>query len=984
MWSDWDNGTFALPPGADFCRGVVEGLMARTAGKPPEALAAITVYVNAGRTMVSLRAAFDEYAAAHGPVLLPRLRMVTDLGADLPGQPASSLARTLQLGRLVAHLLEREPSLGAGQSIPALSESLAMLMGEMQTEGCDIESLSKIDIREHAAHWQRSLAFLRIAAGFYLTDPPVDGPARQRRMAEILSEAWQQGKDVPSAPVVAVGSTGSHGATRMFLKALAMQPLGAVVLPGYDFAQPEEVWSSIISDADDHPQARLAALRGKGVRPWAKTPENRRNELVSLALRPAPVTDQWIAEGPELPDLMEPTAGLSLIEADQPQEEADAIAVLIRDAMTRGQPVRLFAADRGIVRRVDAALDRWNLAIDDSAGQPVQLSPQGLFLRHVASVFGQKLGIDMLLVLLKQPITATGNENGHGESLRQTRELELELRRNGPAFPDATSLQKWAEKGDDNRKVWVGWLSSILRLTEEWEDDCGERPVPDRMADHLRLAGLLAAGPGGKVENSALWNGPAGYAAESAMRHLSDHSELAQPMDPRDYASLIDSRLAAQAVRVRGRENLLIRACGPREARTEANLSDGAIIILAGLNEGSWPQALPPDPWLSRAMRAEAGLTLPERQIGLSAHDFQQAIAAPQVVLSRARRDADAETIPSRWLNRLTNLMSGLPERSGPQALTAMRERGDRWISLARQLAQPRFAIEPAPRPAPVPPAPAFDTISVTQVKTLIRDPYAVYAAKVLNLRPLDPLRPEPGAQLRGQVLHEVAEALLTPPPAADISLEELRERFVQTTRTVLEDQVPWPAARAFWQARMEKIADQVTRDEYRRLQRGAPLVVEATHRIPVPGLNLHLTAKPDRIDRLDGGASAHVYDYKSGPPPTEKQMAHFDKQLMLEAAMVQMGAFPALGPVGVEGVSYIQLGGEGATHPRKFSPEDAQETWARFVILAKHYLQGGQGFTARRAMQKAADSSDYDHLSRYGEWGVGDAPVKIKVGDHD
>ena len=982
MWSDWQNGTYGLPPGADFCRGVVEGLVARMAGKPPEALAAVTIYVNAGRTMISLRAAFDAHAAAHGPLLLPKLRLLTDLGADLPGKPASSLARTLQLGRLVDHLIAREPSLGAGQSVPQLAESLATLMGEMQTEGCDADSLARVDAREHAAHWQRSLAFLRIAAGFYLTDPPVDAPARQRRRAEDLADAWAAGADMPTAPVIAVGSTGSHGGTRLFLRALAALPLGAVVLPGYDFGQPERVWSSLEEGADDHPQARLAVLNRDGVRSWADSPPNDRNSLISLALRPAPVTDQWIAEGPDLPDLAAPTADMTLIEADQPQEEADAIAVLIRDAVGRGQPVRLFAADRGLVRRVGAALDRWDLSIDDSAGEPLALSAQGLFLRHVAALFGQKLGIDALLVLLKHPITSTGGE--HGESLRQTRELELELRRNGPAFPNADSLRNWADRGDETRKIWVEWLASILDIVNAASDDRAPRPVPDRMAEHLHLAGLLAAGPGGTVEASRLWTDAAGRAADMAMAHLADHASLAQPMGPRDYADLIDSRMAAQGVRAHDRGHPLIRACGPREARTEANLSDGAVVILAGLNECGWPQALPPDPWLSRAMRVEAGLTLPERQIGLSAHDFQQAIAAPEVVLTRARRDADAETIPSRWLNRLTNLMSGLPERGGPQALADMRGRGAHWLGLARSLAQPRFQTDPAPRPAPVPPAPAFDAISVTQVRTLIRDPYAIYADKVLGLRALDPLRPEPGALLRGQVLHEVAEKLLTPPPPPDTPLPDLRRRFLSITREVLAAEVPWPAARAFWQARMEKIADQITRDELRRLRRGRPLVVEATHRIPVPGLNLHLTAKPDRIDRMDGDLVAHVYDYKSGTPPTDKQMAHFDKQLLLEAAMVQMGAFPVLGPVAVEGISYIQLGGEGETHPRKFTPEAATETWAKFIILARHYLLHDQGFTARRALQKADDASDYDHLSRYGEWGAGDRPVKMRVGDHD
>ncbi|MDO5603804.1 MAG: PD-(D/E)XK nuclease family protein [Paracoccus sp. (in: a-proteobacteria)] len=982
MWSDWQGGTFALPPGADFCRGVVEGLMARARTRPPEALAAVTIHVNSGRTLVSLRSAFDDYARRHGPLLVPRLRLLSDLGAALPGERAAPLARMLDLGNLVAGLIARDPLAGAGQSVPELAQSLAALMTEMQSEGCDAGSLSRIDARDHAAHWQRALTFLRIAAGFYLDGPPIDAAARQRHMAQALADGWAAGRDLPRAPVLAVGSTGSHGATRLFLHALAAQPMGAVVLPGYDFDQPEAVWQGLTDGSGDHPQARLAALRGDGVRPWVPVADHPRNRLISLALRPAPVTDQWISEGPGLPDLAAPTAGLTLIEADQPQHEADAIAILIRDAVGQGRPVRLFAADRGLVRRVAASLDRWGLEIDDSAGEPLHLSPQGLFLRQTAALFGSRLGIDALIALLKHPVTATG-AGEHGDALRHTRDLELHLRRHGPAFPDAVMLRDWSQRGDAGRKVWGEWLAAALDMFDIAGDDRQPRPVPDRIGDHLRLAGWLAAGPGGQAGDSRLWADAAGHAARAAMTHLSDHAARAQPMGPRDYADLVGNQLAAQAVRAGDRGHPLIRACGPREARTEAVLSDGALVILAGLNEGGWPQALPPDPWLSRAMRLEAGLTLPERQIGLSAHDFQQAVAAPEVVLTRARRDAEAETIPSRWLNRLVNLMSGLPDRSGPQALAGMRARGEKWLALARHLGQPRFRLDPAPRPSPVPPAPAFAEISVTQVRGLIRDPYAIYADKVLGLRPLDPLRPEPGAALRGQVLHRIAERLLTPPPEPGIDVDELRARFLAITQEVLSSEVPWPAARAFWQARMEKIAGQIAVDEAARLQLGRPLVVETRHSLPVPGLALKLTARPDRIDLLHDGR-AHVYDYKSGTPPSDAQIEHFDKQLLLEAAMVERGAFDALGPVGVAGISYIQLGGAGQTHARRFSDQAAAETWARFVALMHRYLAGGQGFTARRALEKAGDVSDYDHLSRFGEWMAGDEPQVQKVGGDD
>lgn len=192
----------------------------------------------------------------------------------------------------------------------------------------------------------------------------------------------------------------------------------------------------------------------------------------------------------------------------------------------------------------------------------------------------------------------------------------------------------------------------------------------------------------------------------------------------------------------------------------------------------------------------------------------------------------------------------------------------------------------------------------------------------------------------------------------------------------MLAEDVPWPAARAFWQARMERIANQIARDEVRRLQAGRPLVVEATHSLPVPGLDLKLTAKPDRIDQLGEGAAAHVYDYSSSKPPSDKEMEHFDKQLLLEAAMVEKGAFPSLGPLGVDGVSYIQLGGRGSDlcaqilgRGRRGKPGRNSSCW-RGIICATV-----AGFTARRALQKAGDVSDYDHLSRWPNGGRGMRP---------
>lgn len=978
--AEWQNGLFALPPGIDFAGEFVRGFLHRMQDQPPEMIARATIYANSNRTLTAIQGAFDR----HGPLLLPRLRAVTDLGAGpVAGQDAlaAPLARRLQLARLIDRLLQQRPDLAAGHSLPLLARSLANLMGEMQSEGLGPEALETIDTGDHARHWENALSFLRIAAQFHLTDMAADRPARQRAASERAAADWSEGRDLPVDPVIVAGSTGSQGATRLFMQTVAALPNGAVVLPGFDWEQPQQLWEKLGEHSEDHPQHRFAPLiEAIGYpRHWTDCtpPSTERSALVSLALRPAPVTDQWIAEGPGLKGLASACEGLTLIEADQPGTEAETIALIMRKAAEDNERITLFAADRGLIRRVLAALDRWQLLPDDSAGQPLSLTAAGLFLRHIAALFGQPMTIDRLLTLLKHPLAATGSTHvPPGEARQQARELELTLRKRGPAFPDGDSLRNWADKGNETRKIWAKWVAEVLDRAAIHAKDHKPRPLSERVHELRSLAEMLAAGPGGDAGISALWEGKRGGRALAVLEQLATHAGEGPPMGPADFASLLHDELQAQLLRGDVVPHPLLRIRGPREARSEGH----GTVILSGLNEGQWPQAADLDPWLSRQMRAEAGMPSPERALGLAAHDFQQGIAASRVFLTRAKRNAEAETIASRWLNRLTNLLSGLKAQQGDEVLEGMRKRGAGWLAIAGAIARPTDSVAPEKRPSPIPPAPPFRELPVTDISHLIRDPYAIYAKRVLGLRPLNPLRPEPDAALRGQTLHSIVERLLRGKPNADTPPDELRDDLLRITAEVLAKEVPWPAARAFWQARIGKIADQIVRDELRRLKQGQPLVIERRGKVSLPGMDFTLTAKPDRIDLLHDGR-AMIYDYKSGKPPSNKQIEHYDKQLILEAAMVRQGGFDALGPVDVAGISYIQLGGDGGTHDRDHSAEMEAGSWEKFVGLIGAYLSGDQGFTAMRAPEFITYAGDYDHLARYGEWVLTDKARPEKVG---
>ncbi len=953
---------FALPPGVDFPAELVAGLLEQMAGKPPEAMARVTLIVNTQR----MRRRVVECLQGYGARLLPRILLVTEAAtlANLPlPQPISPLRRRLVLSVLLDSLLATGTTHFPRAALYELADSLAGLMEEMQGEGITPGRIAALDVANHSAHWARTQAFLGIVSEALAGDAP-DAEAILRQVVAGLPDSWAAVP--PPGPVILAGSTGSRGTTALLMQAIAQLPQGAIVLPGYDFDLPPEVWDGMddVLSAEDHPQfrfRRLMDLLGCGpldVQPWTTTPapDPQRNKLISLSLRPAPTTHQWLAEGPHLPDLVDATEGLTLLEAPSPRSEAVAIALVLRKAAEDGTRAALISPDRNLTRRVTAALDRWGIRPDDSAGRPLALSAPGRLMRQVAALFGQKLTSDALLALLKHPLAFTGA--GRGPHLILTRELELHIRRNGPAFPTADSLRHWATlSGLSQAEDWAGIVADTLCGHEM----LGRQSLSDYVALHLRLTERLAAGFD-TSGSSALWQKAAGEEAQTALAELQQEASAAGDMTPMDYAGIFLGVLQRHEVRETESVHPGIMIWGTLESRVQG----ADLVILGGLNDGTWPAQPPPDPWLNRAMRKEAGLLLPERRIGLSAHDYQQAVAAPQVVLSRSKRSSEAETVASRWLNRLVNLMAGLPTRRGPEALAEMRKRGDTWLQLAQAFdAPPR--VDATLRPSPRPPVAARPRkLSVTEIKTLIRDPYAIYARHVLKLKPLDPLRPEADPRLRGVVLHEILEIFLRQGGGP-------RETLLSIADAVLADRVAWPLARTIWRSRIAKAADAFL--TFSASTGGQPVLLEEKGAVQVPGLDFTLTGKPDRIDRLADGRLLLI-DYKTGDPPSPAQQEHFDKQLLLLAAMAEGGGFKGLGPEEVARVVYVGLKAQLKLSDITLEPGQVATGWAEFGKLMTSYARPTQGYTARRALEKTTDASDYDHLSRYGEWEMTDTPT--------
>ena len=967
------SGIYGISPGTNFPRELANGILNRFASSEPEVLANLQVIVNSTR----MRHRLTEELIERGAMLHPRILTLPEVSQLLPDSykpiPTHSLVHKFELMALVQKLVEAQPDIAAQSSIYELTKSLSDLIDEMQGEAVPIDKILNLDISDLSGHWKRSQLFLNIIKKYLKnrkTDP--DEEAWLRQVIGTLTSYWSE--KIPQNPILIAGSSGSRATTRQLIQGIIKLPNGAVVLPGFDFTLPEELWGEKeqVGVPEDHPQYRnlktffALGLPQDKLQKWylKETCNIPLQNLIGLSLRPAPITDCWLEEGPKLGNISEITEKISLVEADSIRDEALAISFRMISAVKEEQSLILISPNRKLTRMVSAYLSNWDITPDDSAGVPLQLTPSGRFLRLVVSLFTGPITTTKIFAVLKHPLTHSGDDF-RTDHLAFVQSLELFFRTADVSIFSPESVYVWLrEAKNPYASKWASWICNILE-TCKLQDSHVFEEILDK---HVELANSLASGPDQNETNSSggLWKQNNGRHCFKIIEKIKEASPIASSISVSRYADVFNSILAEEHVPEINPTHPNIMIWGTLEARAH----NAEVLILAGMNEGSWPAPAEIDPWLNRKMRKEAGLLSPERRIGLSAHDYQQSVCSSNVLITRSTKDNEAETIPSRWLNRLLNLLSGLSGNNGPEAIEKMKGRGKKWLDWASEIKKvtPK---KPAKRPSPKPPK---DTrpkkLSVTEIKTLIRDPYAIYAKHILKLRPLKPLHRTADPLLRGVIIHKIFEQFVKNWQEDDTFLNQ-KILLLKLTKEQLTEKVASPTARLFWFSRVEKIADWFVSEEANRRNLSKPIALEKKGQIIIPDLAFKLTAQVDRVD-INQDGKAIIYDYKTGAVPNKNVQLHFDKQLFLLALIVEDGGFPDIAPLSVSDASFVDLSNKKAVFA-PFDQESLETHRAKFHVLIKRYFNPDQGFTARRAMFRIEDNSDYDGISRFGEWSIED-----------
>lgn len=974
-----------MPSGVPFLRSLARGLSEQLGDRLQDSL----ILVPTRRAARALADAFVDHAAERGvsAALLPRLRPLADVNPDEPPFEPGELAgrvnpamdpaqRRFEIAKLVAHYHARAADLPLDPAIAVqMADPLISIMDDAALEGVKIRDHAewKKVCADSAEHFQDAATLYQIIERYWperLAEIGMMEPAARRvALLDALSETWR--KNPPSYPVVVAGSTGTLKATARLMAVVADMPDGIVVLPGLQTDLPDRVWDTI--DVR-HPQASLKGLlsvmgreRGSITNwPWvadmaALSVSKKRRRILAEALVPVNATGDWLGrieslvsgEGADV--FSTALADLSLLEARSDTEEAAAIALIMRETLeTSGRTAALVTPDQLLAQRVRAALARWNIDVAMSQGVPLPQTGAGVFMGIIMTLAQDPDDPVALSALFNHPLCALGQ--APGEVCRAWQKLERKTYRGVRPSSVGSKLI------DD----LFAALAPLLELEAE--------ASADAWASALVSAAETMAHTDSALGAARVWSGDDGRQASTILDSIAEHGGSLPATNAHGFARLMMTFMDGSVVRPSDDPHPRLSILGPLEAR----LLEADVMILGGLNEGTWPASADVGPFLSRGMRRAMKLSLPERRYGLAAHDFAELAANPIVFLTRSLKDEKGPTVASRWVWRLKTLLRGAMPTDDADALLGT---GQHYLDWARQMDQPseQIFIE---RPSPTPPvdkrwARKGREISITGVSKWIRDPYSLFGREVLRLKPLDPLDAPLAPRDYGTAMHAGIEAYIreTETPHDPSHKPQLEAHFAAQLRTAgyAEEDVFKE------RLRIKAIAAALINWFAERHAAGFDIVgteVETTHKIE--DLNFTLVGKLDLVERSPLGYT--FTDFKTGEPPSPNVVkAGFDVQLPLAGWLAEQGALKGLPAADTQDMAYVRV--KGSNNDFKYAsaikggnePTSAEALKSQAIAILRELIASFDreetGYPSQPRVQHTFDYGDYDDLARRAEW---------------
>ncbi len=963
-------------------------------GAQPDVFASAVLIVPSRRACRTIREAFMAVQGSDAPLLLPRILSIGDvednidmlLASLLKGgneerlaawltseKPLSRTKRTIMLAKMIHDAVDGQErffdgKINVSQAVH-LAESLGDLLDDFYRDRVDVEVLRTIAGEEYAEHWQHSLEFLELIITrwpeWLAEHNALDEVERRNRAYDFLVSSWQS--QPADYPVIMAGSTGSVKSAGALMAAIAKLPKGAVILPACDLEMDERIWGDVDVTHPQYMMQQWLEREGFSRADVAMISEGEGSPRVSLmqhVMLPATATEQWVEQPYEGVD--KATQDVQVIACADEEEEATVIAHAMRLTLEeQGKDAALVTHNRPLARRVSALLGFYDIEVDDSVGMSLLQTPPAAFFMLVGEMVTARGSATSLLSVLKHPFCAM--QCGAQEVRRVARLLDKALFRGVHA---EDNFRYWRARidaedlrvDDDARALFVAMLDAVEPLASLMEKGMalsGEL----LLKEHITLVEVLSG-------EQSLWSHHAGQSLSQTLSNILLNLRHLPAVEPMEYLSVVEQFLGSKTYRKTFGVHPRLHILSPIEAR----MQHYDVMILGGLNEGSWPAEPTADPWVSRPMRSAIGVMTSDSGIGQAAHDFYTLAMHQKLILTRAQKEQGSPTIPSRWLLRLEACMQPDKAASGRIARDAAQAKSWAQIWLKGDAEQ---VVLQAPLPQP-PESARPRQLSATGLERLIRNPYGYYANKILRLRALEDIARPLSAADFGNIIHDALERYYGEHSNGLKDGEAAAAALLDIGKELFADVIEQPSVALFWWPRFEHIVDwfvEREQEQYRDLRSKviSEETLEHSYELTDAG-QVMLTSKVDRIERYQDGGTA-IVDYKTGVIPAKKEVkAGIACQLPLGGLLWQVNH----GGDDIMLTYWALKGGAGKDAICNALAKDAtpdmtsdmmQDIEEKLRAFLGEYVRTDTVFLVSPIPEVAPIYDDYKHLSRVQEW---------------
>ena len=839
--------------------------------------------------------------------------------AELP-EEIPQIKRIYLLAKLIFQNRDKiEISMPSFNNCISLAKSLAGLLDELQNKDINYKNLQTMAVvGELAQHWELTYNFLQLILEkweVYLAENNYLEPvARRNKLLGELTNYYRSGAN--KNPVLIAGTTASVPATLKLVKAILESGNGYLVLDGLDRNLSQDDFRIL---EETHPQYNLAQLLNKlelyadDVLEWQKTELTERQKIISTILYPSAKTAEW-------QDKEFNGANLTQIDCENLEEEAAVISVLLREGLEDAKKTAMVVTNnRPLAARIASKMSVWGVEVNDSAGQVLLNTPPARFLIQLAEMAISDNAPLESLSFFKHPFV-------NYETKEKARAIELKFLRKD--LRDDDSFTSFKDKG-----LSLPEYEPFYQIIKQ-----GEAVLADVLRLHLAAAEAIAG-------DEKLYDKPEEFA--EFLEEFQNSIDADFIINTKHYAEILESFLGGKTFRPKFGSHPRINILSPIEAR----LIQANTVILAGMNEGSFPLIPPADSFMNQQIRKNIGLDLLSQKIGKSAHDFELLSQADKVFYTRSNKEGGSPTVESRFLKRL-------------KAITKI-DAGEKYTQFAEKIFYPKLEAKPCERPMPNPPIEARPKkLSATKIGRLMRDPYIIYASEILKLKKPKDIDAELTPADFGNIIHKALEDFNNSYDE-NLSDAEQTKQLIEYAKPAFEKIIDKQSVQAFWLPKFYRITTWYVQNERKIREVAAQRYFEHEGKINIKGVDI--TTKADRVEVTD---TIKIIDYKTGTAPSPTKVKNgIEPQLSVEAIIFEV-VFGKL----VADAEYWKLNGdeEDMNKPTSFAKDienivaDAREGLDNLIGL---FNQPNAKYIAQPWTKFAIEYNDYEHLERIKEW---------------